>query len=380
MTRLAIVDPGSFVLTYDHRLVEALSQAGAEVTFFGSRTRYNGELLEAMRRLPGVTVHAYDVSGSVAPRWRGLLEYLALWWRVWRERRRFDAVNLQFPVVWWFDALIGRLIGGLLGRLPGHRFVWTVHNAVPHDHAGMRHRATERLARAARTLIFPSRWSRDDFLARYGSSYETRAVVAPIGLSPATEAARVVPYDRAPDVRALVYWSTVKPYKGVELFADFAGDAAIAGRGIALEVWGRWDSSLAPLRATLQGLGVRVEDGYVDTPALTALLERRDAVFVLPYVEASQSGAMYTLLAHGAWFVATDVGDIGDFLRRHGLEALLLAERTPAAVRAALDRIAADRHTLVARLAAAQRAASWAEAARVYISAATTPAGGAGAT
>ena len=54
--RVALVDGGSFVLTYDYQLAETLAKQGIEVEFHGSRTRYNGEFLEAMRRLPGVTV------------------------------------------------------------------------------------------------------------------------------------------------------------------------------------------------------------------------------------------------------------------------------------------------------------------------------------
>src|SRR5919206_84678 len=50
-----VVDRGSFVLPYDHQLVRALAARGETVAFYGSRTRYNGEFLEAMRTLPGVT-------------------------------------------------------------------------------------------------------------------------------------------------------------------------------------------------------------------------------------------------------------------------------------------------------------------------------------
>jgi len=68
--RVALVDGGSFVLPYDYQLAATLAGQGIEVEFHGSRTRYNGELLEAMRRLPGVTVRDRALSRTVAPRWR----------------------------------------------------------------------------------------------------------------------------------------------------------------------------------------------------------------------------------------------------------------------------------------------------------------------
>ena len=134
--RVALVDGGSFVLPYDYQLAETLSAQGIEVEFHGSRTRYNGEMLEAMRRLPGVTVHDRALSRTVAPRWQGALGYLALWLGLWWRRRRFDAINLQFSAGWPLEL---PFLWALRRRL-----VFTVHNAVPHGFTGRRPRADRR--------------------------------------------------------------------------------------------------------------------------------------------------------------------------------------------------------------------------------------------
>jgi len=68
---VALVDGGSFVLPYDYQIVAALAAQGIAVDVFASRTRYNGELLEALRALAGVTVRDRAISGTVASRWRG---------------------------------------------------------------------------------------------------------------------------------------------------------------------------------------------------------------------------------------------------------------------------------------------------------------------
>ncbi|GAP33849.1 glycosyltransferase [Piscinibacter sakaiensis] len=348
---VALVDGGSFVLPYVHAVAMALRRRGHPVAVFASRTRYNGELLDHLRSVEGITVHTADVSGSVAPRWRGVLGYLGLLLRLWRGRRAWPTLMLQFAPLglaewpfWW-----------LLRR----RLVLAVHNAVPHDHPGARHRATAWLARSARALVFLSRATQADFVRRYGAAAAAHAVVMPHGLSPLEPGEPPRPFRPRPAVRRLVYWSTVKPYKGVELFEALARSPETARRGLALEVHGRWDAALRPLQARLRALGVRVDDAYLDVAALRALFAHEDALFVLPYRAASQSGALYQLLHQGCPVLCTDVGDLGDVMRRHGLAGLLLAEATPDALWAALDRWQADPAGWAARFAALQRDGDW---------------------
>ncbi|MEO5882354.1 MAG: glycosyltransferase [Caldimonas sp.] len=349
--RVAIVDGGSFVLTYDYQLAETLAEEGIVVEFHGSRTRYNGEFLEAMRRLPGVTVRDRPISRTVAPRWKGALGYLALWLGLWWRRRRFDAINLQFIAAWPLEL---PFLWALRKRL-----VFTVHNAVPHDFAGRRHAPTERIARLARTLVFVSRFSRDDFLARYGEAFRAKSRLLGLGRTPVVPGLPLVPYWPAPPPEALVYWSTVKPYKGVELFVELARSVRLREAGIGLEIHGAWAPELAGLKAELAGLGVRIEDGFLDPPSLLQLLAR-NVVFLLPYREATQSGAMFSLLHHGRIFFCTDVGDLGDFLRRYHLESLLLKERSADAVADALERLRREPALIAASLQAAQVGSAWA--------------------
>ena len=348
--RVAIVDGGSFVLAYDHALAETLAAAGIAVEFHGSRTRYNGEFLEAMKRVPGVTVHERALSRTVASRAKGVLGYLALWLGLWRRRRELDAINLQFSAAWLVEL---PFLWALRRKL-----VYTVHNAVPHDFAGRRHAPTERIARLAKTLVFVSRFSRDDFLARYGDEFRAKARLLGLGRMPVVPGLPPVPYRTAPPPEALVYWSTIKPYKGVELFAELARSSRIRAAGVGLEIHGQWAAELAPLKADLAGLGVKIVDAFLDVPALLSLLAR-NVVFLLPYREATQSGALFSLLHHGRVFLCSDVGDLGDFLRRFGLEALLLHERSADAVADALERLARDSAAIAAELQAAQDASAW---------------------
>jgi glycosyltransferase involved in cell wall biosynthesis len=345
-TRVAIVDPGSFILPYDFHLMKRLVARGHAVDFYGSQTRYNEEFLDAMRKLPGVQVHAARISSTVASRWRGALAYVGLLLRLLRHAGRYDTVNLQFSGFWPAEWLVMAVLG--------RRFVFTVHNAVPHGFAGDQHLPTLRLARLARTLVFVSESTRDDFMRRYGDEFRAKAEVRPHGLLPVTPDAPVVPYQQAGRPQALVFWSTVKPYKGVELFADLARSSSIRERGLSLEVFGAWSPELHGLRDELHALGVTVRDGYLPEADLLALL-RRDVVFVLPYHSASQSGAMYSLLAHGRLFICSDVGDLGAFMRRYGLEGLLLQDRSAEAVERCLRYLDDHRDAVLRAFARAQQ-------------------------
>ena len=356
--RIAIVDPGSFVLPYDFQLVKALA---GRADFFGSTTRYNGEFLDAMRQLPGVRVQARAISGSVASRWRGALAYVGLLaWLLW-QAHRYAIVNLQFSGFWPVELLVFWLLRG--------KFVFTVHNAVPHAFEGAQHVPTRRLAQLARALVFLSEATRDDFMRRYGEGFRSKSSVLPHGLLPAAPQAGVTAYSAGSPPRALVFWSRVQPYKGVELFGELAQSGEIRRRGVALTIYGAWAPELDGLRQQLKSQGVVIHDGYLDEAQLLRLLNE-DAVFLLPYQKASQSGALYALLNHGRFFICSDVGDLGAFMRRFGLEGLLLKDRSAQAVVDCLNYLDAHRASLTQAFGRAQEALRWdrllAEAGQAY--------------
>lgn len=348
--RIAIVDPGSFVLPYDFQLVKALVGRGDRVDFYGSDTRYGAEFLAAMRALPEVDVRAPAISGSVASRWRGALAYVGLLARLLWNARRYAVVNLQFSGFWPVELPVFLALR--------HKFVFTVHNAVPHDFGLLQHRPTQWLASMARALVFASESTRDDFMRRYGDSFRVKSSVFPIGLIPVAPHMGAVAYQVSVLPRTLVYWSTIKPYKGVELFVELARSDRLRQLGVSLEIHGAWASELRPLREELRELGVDLHDGYLDEAQLLALLAR-DVVFLLPYQSASQSAALYSLLNHGRLFICTDVGDLGAFMRRFGLEGLLLEDRSAQAVVECLAYLDQNRAAVVAAFQRAQSALQW---------------------
>jgi hypothetical protein len=222
--RVALVDGGSFVLPYDYQLAATLAGQGIEVEFHGSRTRYNGELLEAMRQAPGVTVHDRALSST--------------------SRRAGEARSATGPVAGPVAAPppLRRDQPAVQRRLAARAAVPLGAAPAPRVHRAQRgaarlrrtkHGPTERIARLARTLVFVSRFSRDDFIARYGEAFRAKSRLLGIGLMPVVPGLPPVPYRPAPPPEALVYWSTVKPYKGVELFAELARSKRLRDAGSA---------------------------------------------------------------------------------------------------------------------------------------------------
>ena len=350
-SRVAIVDGGSFVLPYDFQLANALVRGGiAQVDFYGSATKYNAEFLDAMRLLPGVEMKIYTISGSVAGRITGVMAYCALLFRLWQMRKRYDVINFQFSILWPLELPLLFLLR--------KKFIFTIHNAVPHDHSGRYDLPTRWLARIAKTLIFPSNFTRNEFFHRYGRCSIEKSMVLPHGLLPVAPNSEVVEYQCAHQPQSLIFWSTVKPYKGVELFATLARSEALRSRGLTLEIYGAWSAELKELKAELVELGVQVHDEFMGPNQLLSLLSRK-AIFLLPYLEASQSGALYSLLNHGCYFICSDVGDLGGFMRESGLDSLLLTDRSAEAVLCCLDYLLAHGEDVRRRFELSQWRFKW---------------------
>jgi Glycosyltransferase Family 4 len=345
---LAVIDGASFVLPYDHGLVEALSQRGWCITIFASRTRYNDQFLNAMAALPGVEVRTFGVSRTVAPRWRGAMEYTRLWCEIWRRRREFDAINLQFSILWVVECCFVWLLR--------RKVVTTLHNAVPHGFTGRRHRSTAVLLRWSSRVVFVSAASQRDAVDRYGPL--PHSTVLPHGVLPPAPGATPRPYGCNAAPQALVFWGNVSAYKGVDLIHALAHSKDWLAKGCGLEVHGAFEPGLAPLRQALVNAGVKVVDRFLGDAELQALFTR-PVIFVLPYRRATQSGALYTLLHQGCRFICTDSGDLGDFMRQHDMANLLIRDHSAQAVVQAWDALLAEPEHWGARFQAAQQRCNW---------------------
>jgi hypothetical protein len=348
--RMAIVDFGSHVLVYDYYLAKALVGLGHKVVYFGSETKFNSEYLEALRSENGCSVVSKPISRSVSSHWRGICAYFSLVFNIWHGRDKFDCVNLQFCRFLPVEIILFWLLK--------RKFIYTVHNAVPHDFSGNSYLPFRVLALLADEIWFPSAATAESFYQRYSQKFRLKGKVVQHGTMGAYPSCPFFPYKFPKQIEGVAYWGNVKPYKGIELMLDLVKRRDLSCGNDVIEVHGRWSKDLHAIRDEIRSLNVRVDDCFLTCDELTFLLTR-DVIFLLPYKSASQSGVLYTLLHHGRLFLATDTGDLGVFLRRFGLEMLILKDPTVESVDKCMAWMMGNLPYVIKRFSMAQSELSW---------------------
>lgn len=140
----------------------------------------------------------------------------------------------------------------------------------------------------------------------------------------------------------LLFFGRLLPYKGLDLLAD-----ALRALGPRADLETRIVGSgpESPPLSALRGLpGVTVENRWVPEHEIGTIIAWADAL-VLPYREASQSGAAAAAIAACRFVVATQVGGLVEQVRDYALARL--CDPDPSSIAAALDGLLKDRGTVV---------------------------------
>ena len=281
--KVALVDGGSFVLPYDHQLVADARREGIEVEFTARARATTASSSRRCARLPGVDGARPGASrGTVAPRWRGALAYLALWLELVAPAPRLRS---RQPAV---QRLLAARAAVPLAAAQAPR----VHGAqpVPHGFAGRRHRPTEWIARLARTLVFVSRFSRDDFIARYGEELSRQVAAAGHGLMPVVPGLRAGALPAGAAARGARLLEHRQAVQGRRAVRRAGALAAPARAGLGLEIHGAWAPELAGLKAELAASACGRGRATSTPPSLLRAPGGRNVVFLLPYREATAVG------------------------------------------------------------------------------------------
>jgi glycosyltransferase involved in cell wall biosynthesis len=309
------------------------------------------ELLYAHVRRLGVDV----VSGDSGLRW------------LWRARRRVAALHIHWPERHFRPGSFGSALGFaarlVAARALGHRIVWTVHNARPHDDgtrgARLVHRTLLRLA----TLVVHCESARA-VLGRAGEA----AVVVPhgsyVGHYP-NHIGRTAARGRLhlePAARVFVALGQMRPYKGLddlvrafEAIEDPHARLIVAGEPVT--------ASAVPTSADPR---VRIVPERVGDDDLQMFLNAAD-VMVLPYRAVLTSGAAMLAFSFGRGVVAPRLGCLAE-LERSGA-AILYDPAAPEGLGSALRRaLQTDAAALGARARRMAAAVSWEAIARRHLS------------
>jgi glycosyltransferase involved in cell wall biosynthesis len=355
--RVQLVDPSGDVTPYDHSLAAALARAGVQVELVTSRFLYGPipaerdyEVTEAFYR----RATARGLSSRLARRALKLAEHGPDMLRYRRHAREADVRHYQWLPVEPLDLVL---------LPPARPRVLTMHNVLRRERESL----TARVARRMDAVVVHTRVGAAE-LERLGVD-PGRVRVIPHGafehLTSQPDEQPLPPELEAVEGPVVLYFGTLRPYKGVEVLLE----AFRQVEGAELWVVGNpLGTSPARLRE-LAPPNVRFVTRYVTDPEAPAFLRRAD-LLVLPHLKVDQSGVLFAGLAFGKAMVLSDVGGFGELVREHGA-GRLVPPGDPGQLAAAINALLADpeeRARLAGRAAAAAAGEfSWDRIARLTL-------------
>ncbi len=309
-----MVDPSLFTGRYDDGLCAGLGAAGQDVTLLGRPMRDTDAIVpQGYRYRPRFFRQSERLRATLGEgrvfRVAKALDYAA----TCAAGSLGDLTGADIVHVQWLPlAPADRL---MLGRVAGRaRLVHTVHNAdAYHADAGVQ-------GRGYRGLL-----DRFDALIVHGET--TRTALVGQGVDPARihvvphppmRLAQAEPEDLAavpdPALPRLLFFGTIRPYKGVDLLVEACLGLWRAGHRFELALAGKPFMDIAPILAAVReaGFGERLvtDLGFLREQRLDAHL-RKAEILVFPYRHIDSSGAFLSALHYGKAMVTSDAGMFG---------------------------------------------------------------------
>ena len=333
-----ILDPANLTPYYCLTLCRALTERGDRVRFVTTRFIHDPHLSTPAG--VGIDYHYFRApswlqSPPLLRRAYRVAVYPCEHWRFLRKacRGRPDVVHIQWSRLPWLD---GRLVRRL--RRAGIPVVHTVHDVEPlFAKAGLS--ALERVYADCDGLIVHTRANREQLLGRYGSLQPQRVHVIPHGPLQADECPPEASRERArealglPDDAAVVlYFGTIKHYKGLDLLLDAFVEVARSCPEAYLLVAGHPTSPAdVPDLTAVRTLGPRfqAELDFIPNQDVWKYYLASDVV-VLPYRNITQSGVLLSALAYARAAIVTDVGGLPEIIEPGRTGWVVPPESSPA--------------------------------------------------
>lgn len=311
MTRIAMLDPSLFTGRYDDSLCAALAEQGAAVTLLG----------RPMRATDAILPQGYAYAPHFFRRSEALRAKLGEG-RVFRVAKAAEYAltcalgNIQpmasadlVHVQWLPLAPADRV---MLGRLKGRTaLVHTVHNAdAYHADAGVQGRGYRALLDLFDALIVHGDTTRAALLAQGIDATRIHVTPHPPMKLAAAGAAELSAVGNAA-VPRLLFFGTIRPYKGVDLLVEACLSLWQAGHQFELVLAGKPFMDVAPMVEKIRAAGFAgrlvTDFGFLTEERLDAHMAKADMI-IFPYRHIDSSGAFLSALHHGKAMVTSDAG------------------------------------------------------------------------
>ncbi|MDO7837336.1 glycosyltransferase family 4 protein [Sphingobium sp. HBC34] len=338
--KVAMLDPSLFTGRYDDSLCAALAGQGAQVTLLGRPMRPTDAIVpQAYAYCPHFFRRSEALRGKMgegrAFRIAKAAEYgLACALGDIAPMAGADIVHVQ----WLPFAPADRL---MLNRLKGKvGLVHTVHNAdAYHADAGVQGRGYRKLLDLFDALLLHGDTTRVALVEQGVDPARIHVTPhPPMRLAPANAAdlAAIAP----PAVPRLLFFGTIRPYKGVDILLDSCLRLWRAGHRFELVLAGKPFMDVAPLIDTITQAGFAdrliTDFGFLTEGRLDAHMMRAD-IIAFPYRHIDSSGAFLSALHHGKAMVTSDAGMFGQL--PDGVAVRVPAGNAPALAQALLPLI-----------------------------------------
>lgn len=314
--RVTMVDPSLFTGRYDDGLCTALADQEHEVTLLGRPLRPTDAIKPANYRY---RPRFFRLGEALRDRLgEGMASQLAkaATYMVDATLGSLDAFGRDIVHFQWLP--FARADAFWLHRLAGHAtLIHTVHNATPfHGSVTAQGRGYHALLKRFDALIVHGDQTRDA-LIRVGLDGSRIHVVPhpPMALAEATPADLAAIPEPARDIPRVLFFGTIRPYKGLDLLVEAAIGLWREGLAFELAIAGKPFSDITPLTEAVRSAGFEhrlVTDlAFLSEGRLDAHLRRAD-IIAFPYRAIDSSGAFLSALRYGAAMITSDAGMFGE--------------------------------------------------------------------
>ncbi|HWF42817.1 MAG TPA: glycosyltransferase family 4 protein [Acidothermaceae bacterium] len=309
--RIAVVGPThphtGGIVHHTTELCHRLAAAGHDVDLVSWSAQYPAFLHPGTLRVPGgePEVRIYPATSYQLAWWNPIT-----WWRTGVGLRGYSAVVLVHASTVQVPAYL-TILRALRARrtLSRPRVVVVAHNVFPHErHHGDSVLVKALLSRAAAVLVHSPELAA---LAKTVVNHRTQIVVADIPPHlPAFPVERRVMTDSDEPFNRLLFFGTVRPYKGLDVLLRSMVSVPEVKLVVAGDIW----SGVSGLRDQIAELGlldrVMLRPSYVAGSEIAGLFRDVDAL-VLPYRAGTASQNVLLAHAMGVPVIATRAGTLG---------------------------------------------------------------------